>query len=148
MALVQCIPLWIPLDPLNPPPHPADQNTNLHYPFWTPGNKNGHRRRFSMQKCIKSQNYTIHFWPSENLLETLEKKICRETLKSEVFRKSILTPHPLPRPPWGSDRAHLWNQSLNIKDLINYKMFLTQENKSAILSYRECIYNNITSKFR
>ena len=40
---------------------PAEQNTNLHYPFWTPANHTVHRRKFSMHKWIKSQIYTIIF---------------------------------------------------------------------------------------
>ena len=46
------------------------------------------------QKCITNQIYTIHFWPLEKLVETFEKKFRRETLKNDVFRKSILTPQP------------------------------------------------------
>ena len=56
-----------------------------------------------MQKWIHSQIYTIPFWPSENLIETLEKKFRRETLKYDAFRKSIITPppHPPPSTPLG-----------------------------------------------
>ena len=34
-----------------------------------------------MKKCTKTQIYTIHFWHSEKLLETLEKNFAAKRLK-------------------------------------------------------------------
>ena len=65
---------------------------------WLPWNHNVPLWKISMQKCIKSQMYTFLFDPRRTSLK-LYKKVRREKLKNEVFRKSILTPPPTSTPP-------------------------------------------------
>ena len=90
-------PPWTPSTPLAADPQPpADQNTNLHYLFCTPGKKNAQSWKCSMKKCIKSHIYTISLWPSENLRETLEKNFAVKRLKMRFFENRFWLPTPVP----------------------------------------------------
>ena len=71
----------------------------LHYPFMTPGNHNVPWWKISMQKCIKSQIYTIPFWPSENPLETLEKNFAAKRSKMRFFENRFWPPSTPPGGP-------------------------------------------------
>ena len=60
-----------------------------------PGTIMYHDEKFLCKNALKVK-FTLPFWPLEDPLETLEKKFRRQTLKNEVFRKSIWPPPQTP----------------------------------------------------
>ena len=54
-----------------------------------------------MKKYIKSQIYTITFWPSENLRETLEKNFAAKRLKMSFSKIDFDAPPPPSLTPLG-----------------------------------------------
>ena len=93
------LPLLDPTPPWRPQSHPPG---GPRVPMYAPGNHNVPWWKISMQKCIKCQIYTIPFWPSENLLETLEKNFAAKRLKMRFFENRFWPPPPpQPRPPLG-----------------------------------------------
>ena len=104
-----------PLDPLNPPPWRTPPRRPKHkftLPLLDPREqKCTQKKNFLCKNALKVKFTLSLFDPRRTSFELLKKFRC-ETLKTEVFRKSILTPPPPPGGP--TVPTYVFNQCINI----------------------------------